>query len=114
MRKLLSQLWADDGGFITSIELLFIAVVLVIGLIAGWANCHKAVFTEFSALGNAILALNVGYQIDGISGDTGGSEGSNVVFNTNGIPQLTIPTDLNYKAAGTTDAGVPLLTDLVP
>ena len=114
MRKLLSKLWADDGGFIVSIELLFIAVILVIGLIAGWVNLRKAVFTEFTALGNAILALNVGYQIDGISGDTGGSEGSNVVFNTNGIPQLQPPTDLWFKAASTTDAGVPLLTDLVP
>ena len=35
MRKLLSQLWEDDGGFIISLELLFVAVILVIGIIAG-------------------------------------------------------------------------------
>jgi len=35
MRKMLSTLWADDGAFIISVELLFIAVILVIGLIAG-------------------------------------------------------------------------------
>ena len=50
MRKLLSKLWADDGGFIVSIEMLFIAVILVIGLIAGWANLRVAVVTEFTVL----------------------------------------------------------------
>ena len=37
MRKLLSKLWADDGGFIISVEMLFICVILVIGLIGGLA-----------------------------------------------------------------------------
>ena len=113
MRKLLSKLWADDGGFIISVELLFIAVILVIGLIAGWANLRVAIITEYMTLGNAILALNPGYEIDGVSGDTGGSRASSADV---AVPaQLKIPDDLVGKpAAVTTDVGVPLITDLVP
>ena len=45
MRKLLSKLWEDDGGFIISLELLFIAVILVIGIIAGLASASASCTT---------------------------------------------------------------------
>jgi len=124
MRKLLSKLWADDDGFIISIEMLFIAVVLVIGLVAGWANLRAAIVTQFTTLANAILALNFDYEIDQIEGDTGASGGTLAVqvggpyhiviqggafntantlaFNAGGIPGMA-----------TTDIG-PGLLDLVP
>ncbi len=80
MRKLLSKLWEDDGGFIISLELLFIAVILVIGIIAGFGNLRVAMITTYSALANAVLGLDPGYEILGISGDTAGSEGSLVTY----------------------------------
>jgi len=109
MRKLLSKLWADDGGFIISVEMLFITVILVIGLIAGWANLRTAVVSEFSVLGNAIIALNPGYEIDGVSGDTGGSRGSLAAYNgDNGsaaAPFLTL-NDVVAKQATPSDIGL--------
>ena len=48
MRKLLSKLWADDGGFIISVEMLFITVILVIGIIGGLAALRAAVATELA------------------------------------------------------------------
>src|SRR5262249_15584622 len=45
MRNLLSKLWADDGGFIISTEMLFICVILVIGIIGGLAALRAAVAT---------------------------------------------------------------------
>jgi Flp pilus assembly pilin Flp len=87
MRKVFSKLWVDDGGFITSVEMLFITVILVIGLVAGWAGLRAAIVEEYTELGNAILYLNEGYEIDGISGITGGSYGSNA---TDAIATLTL------------------------
>jgi hypothetical protein len=82
MRKLLSKLWEDDGGFIVSLELLFIAVILVIGIIAGMGNLRVAMITTYSALANAVLALDPGYAISTIVGDTAGSEGTSVTMGT--------------------------------
>jgi len=76
MRKLLSQLWEDDGGFIISLELLFVAVILVIGIIAGMGNLRIAMIVGLTQLANAIMAIDPGFEISGISGDSAGSEGS--------------------------------------
>jgi len=57
--------------------MLFITVILVLGLIAGWAGLRAAIVTEYTELGNAILALNEGYNIQAIQGMTGASMGSN-------------------------------------
>ncbi len=73
---MLRTFWADDAGFIVSIELLFIAVILVIGLVAGWSNLRTAIAEQFTELGNAIQALNPGYAIDGLAGASGSSAGS--------------------------------------
>ena len=124
MRKLLSKLWADDDGFIVSIELLFIAVILVIGLIAGWANLRVAIVTEFTTLANAVLALNPGFQIDEVEGNTGGSQGSGAItggeLGTAPRPQFTwagsaTPTGLKYEQPINSDIGSSgVLPDLQP
>jgi hypothetical protein len=76
MRKLLSKLWADDGGFIISVEMMFITVILVMGIIGGLAALRAAVATELSALGAAILNLDPGYNIVSVGSTTGSSNGT--------------------------------------
>ena len=76
MRKLLSKLWADDGGFIISVEMLFITVILVIGIIGGLAALRAAVAEELAHLGSAILQLDVGYDIVSVGSTTGSSNGT--------------------------------------
>jgi hypothetical protein len=76
MRKLLSKLWADDGGFIISVEMLFICVILVIGIIGGLAALRAAVATELAHLGNAILELDPGFNIVSVGSSTGSSNGT--------------------------------------
>jgi hypothetical protein len=107
VRKLLSKLWADDRGFIISLELLFIAVILVIGLIAGWAGLRSAIVTEYTELGNSILQLQSGYIIQSVSGDTGGSYGSSVQ-NTSGLVKLTV--SANNAPVTQADSGDTTLT----
>jgi hypothetical protein len=41
MRRMLSKLWNDDAGFIISVEMLFICVILVIGLVAGFTALRQ-------------------------------------------------------------------------
>lgn len=76
MRKMFAKLWNDDGGAIISIEMLFIVVILVIGLIAGWAALREGIVFEFASLGNAVALLDDGYYIAPVAATTGNSDGT--------------------------------------
>src|SRR6202011_2228414 len=76
MRKLPSKLWADDAGFVISVEMLFICVILVIGIIGGLAALRASVAAEFAHLGSAILALDPGYNIVAVGSTSGSSNGT--------------------------------------
>src|SRR5947209_6522034 len=79
MRKLFAKLWKDDCGALISMEFLFVATILVIGVIVGLANVRDAVNTELSELANAILALSEGYTLSGQSGCGAQTDGSQAV-----------------------------------
>ena len=83
MRNLPWKLWADDCGFVISVEMLFICVILVIGLIAGWTALRGAVATESGSVGVATMALDPGYATAS-AGSTGGeSNSSGPIVHTN-------------------------------
>jgi Flp pilus assembly pilin Flp len=96
MRKLFANLWNDDGGAIISIEMLFIIVILVIGLIAGWAALREGIVYEFASLGNAVALLDDGYYIAPVAATTGNSDGTWVVhgFTTPNNTAITTPIGL--------------------
>ena len=79
MNKLLLKLWKDDAGAIIAAEYLFVATILVIGIIVGLANVRDAVNTELSELANAYLALSQGYVISGQSGCCSATDGSQAI-----------------------------------
>src|SRR5437016_3757427 len=68
MRKLLAKCWNDDGGALIATEFLFVATVLVIGIVVGLTAVRNAVNAELTELANAILALSQGFTISGTSG----------------------------------------------
>jgi len=68
MRKLLAKCWKDDCGALIAMEFLFVATVLVIGIVVGLTAVRNAVNAELTELANAILALSQGYTISGQSG----------------------------------------------
>ena len=76
MRKMMRKVWNDDQGALISTEYLFVATILVIGMVVGLTNVRDAVNAELTELGNAILALSQGYTISGITGSNGGTDGS--------------------------------------
>ena len=92
MMNVLSRMWNDDAGYIISTEMLLIFVILVLGLIAGWANLRSAIVAEFTESANAILSLNQSFSIDGQYGCSGNSGPSGAADN---------PTTTSVLASGT-------------
>jgi Flp pilus assembly pilin Flp len=79
MTKLLQKLWNDDCGALIAAEYLFVATILVIGIIVGLASVRDAVVTELAELANAYLALSQGYIISGQSGCCSETDGSQAI-----------------------------------
>jgi Flp pilus assembly pilin Flp len=75
MRTLL-RLWRDDCGALIATEYLFVATVLIIGLVLGLSTLRAALNAELTELANAILALSQGYSVNGSSGPGGSVDGS--------------------------------------
>jgi hypothetical protein len=76
MAQLLRKLWQDDCGALISSEFLFVATILVIGVIVGLTAVRSALNAELTQLGNAFLALSQGFTISGQSGSGGQTDGS--------------------------------------
>src|SRR5947207_13620887 len=93
MTHLVRKLWRDDCGALISAEFLFVATILVIGVIIGLTNVRAALNAELTELGNAFLALSQGFAISGQSGSAANVDGSQA-FDTPGSltgPVLTPP-----------------------
>jgi Flp pilus assembly pilin Flp len=86
MSKLFQRLWRDDAGAIIAAEYLFIATILVIGIIVGLANVRDAIVTELSELANAYLALSQGYTISGQQGCCSQTDGSQAIDTPGLVP----------------------------
>lgn len=69
--RVLQRLWQDDAGFIVSAELILIATVAVIGLIAGLATVRNSITNELADVGGAIDGLNQGYSIASVIAHSG-------------------------------------------
>jgi Flp pilus assembly pilin Flp len=68
MRQLMLKLWKDDGGTIYVLEFIFMATILVLGLITGLTTVRNAISNELAELANAIGALQQCYSFAGTSG----------------------------------------------
>src|SRR6266852_7908590 len=82
MKHLMAKLWNDDGGALIATEFLFIATILVIGIIVGLTSVRAAVNIELTNLADAILALNMSFAFSGQSGCCAQTEGSQFIQTT--------------------------------
>src|SRR4051812_5080830 len=76
MKKLLASVWSDDRGALIASEFLFVATILVIGIIVGLASVRDAASSELVDLAKAIVALSQGYSIPGQGGCCAATDGS--------------------------------------
>jgi len=86
LRNLVYRLWDDDQGQLITIEFLFFAVILIIGIIPGLVILREAIKIELTELANAILALNPGFVISGNSGCCAEVSGSQAIVIPAQIP----------------------------
>jgi len=86
-KTLVNRLWQDDEGALIAIEFLFVATILVIGIIVGLSGVRDAVVVELTELGNAILALSQGFTLSGLTGCCASTDGSQAID----TPGLLIP-----------------------
>lgn len=70
------QLWLDEAGFIVSSELVLIATIVVIGLIAGLAAVRDAVVGELADVGAAVGEVNQSFSFGAITGHCSSTSGS--------------------------------------
>lgn len=98
MSKLMLKLWNDDAGALIAMEFLFIATLLVIGVMVGIVTVRSALVAELTELANAIQALSQGYSFSGLVGCCSSVQGSQTidtpglvttpVCTPNGIPSV--------------------------
>ena len=71
-----AKLWNDEAG-IVSLEYLFLATIVGLGLVVGFSNLATALNAEYTELAQAIVALNQSYSYAAASGCAGSHGGVN-------------------------------------
>ncbi len=66
---LIKQIWRDERAFVASTDLIFIAVIVLLGTIVGLTTFRDQVVQEFGDLATAIGRLNQSYSYDGCTYD---------------------------------------------
>jgi Flp pilus assembly pilin Flp len=97
MKILFARLWNDDAGALLALEFLFMATILVIGIVVGLVNVRGAINAELSELANAILALSEGYTISGVSGCCASSDGSMAIDTPGAVTSPTCVAPSNFS-----------------
>ena len=74
--KMASKLWMDEAGFIVSSELVLLATIVVIGIIAGMTTVRDQVVTELGDVADAISEVDQTYSYSGVVGHSASTAGS--------------------------------------
>lgn len=90
---MLKKLWKDEAGLVT-LEYLFAATIIVIGLTVGLVVLKNSINAELTELGDAITSLNQSYSFSGQAFGSCASTGGSNALDTNG------DSDINSVAAG--------------
>jgi hypothetical protein len=74
--KTMLRLWNEEVGAIVSAEIILVASILVIGVIAGLKSLRDSVVTELADVAQAIANINQSYSYSGASGHHAFNPGS--------------------------------------
>ena len=80
--KLVKRLWNDEAGFVFSVELMLVATIAVIGLLAGMTAVRDAVVSELSDLAGAVQEVNHNYAYYGVTGHSAATAGAEYIDTT--------------------------------
>lgn len=93
MKNLLRHFLRDDAGFVISSELVLVATILVIGMIAGLNTVKDSVVQELGDLSASIGSVSQSYIYNGITGHSSATAGSQYVDQIDFCDEATDPSD---------------------
>jgi hypothetical protein len=62
------RLWNEETGAILSAEVMLVASILVVGVIAGLASLRDSIVTELADVAQAVANVNQSFSFSGVSG----------------------------------------------
>ncbi|RMG37835.1 MAG: branched-chain amino acid aminotransferase [Planctomycetota bacterium] len=68
MKAFGAKLWRDDSGAIISSELVIVATIAVLAMVAGLSEVSQNVNNELEDVGAAFGSFNQSYQYSGVQG----------------------------------------------
>jgi hypothetical protein len=83
--RLFARLWKDDCGALIATEWVFVATILVLGIITGLVSVRQAVIDELGDFANAVLSLNQSYSFSGQRNCQSSTAGSGFIDRTDSI-----------------------------
>ncbi len=95
MRSLMQKLWSDDHGALIATEWVFVATILILGIITGLVAVRQAVISELTEFANAVMALSQSYSFAGQSNCLSSTAGSQATDSTNTIAESSVNADQN-------------------
>ena len=93
MRQLMQRLWFDDCGALIATEWVFVATILVLGIITGLVAVRQAVISELTEFANAVMALNQSFSFSGQSNCLASTAGSAAIDSSNTINEAGVAAD---------------------
>lgn len=76
MFQLMSQLYADEVGFIVSAELVLVSTIVVLGMLVGLSEVASGINEELEDVGSAFGSVKQSYSFSGFHGHKGRAHGS--------------------------------------
>lgn len=100
MKTIGMRLWRDESGFVVSSELIFIATIVVIGMITGLTTVRDQVGLELADVADAVSELDQSFSFAAITATVGSVAGSTFNDQPDFCEQVGAGADQN-GAAGT-------------
>ena len=82
MRSFVRKLWSDDAGALIAVEWVFVATILVLGIITGLVAVRQAAISELTEFAQAVMALSQSYSFAGQSNCLASTAGSQAIDTT--------------------------------
>src|SRR5205807_2744408 len=95
MRELMTRLWDDDCGALIATEWVFVATILILGIITGLVAVRQAVISELTEFAQAVMALSQSFSFAGQSNCLASTAGSQATDSTNTITEASVVADQN-------------------
>jgi Flp pilus assembly pilin Flp len=103
MLELWMRLWSDDRGALLATEWVFVATILVIGLVVGLKAVQSAVVNELEEVASAIGAISQSYSYGGTSGCCGYANGSSFSDDGANVFEVDLCTEATDRSTVTCD-----------